>query len=242
MASWSEKIIWRAWFKRISLLLGLIIIVGLIVGANTLPKVLLSSSQPAIISPQVEPPYQAFMPIILTNDTKGAYVLLGWNDLGMHCYNQNFQDIAVLPPYNNLWAQVIRRGNPPVIVSQGIRVQYSFPDNTTSSNKSNFWQYAPQLFNVNLPDNTGLTGKGLAGVMDPQSGYFVAEGIPLTEFSDSAPTTPAPYQQAVLTAKDSATGATLASLTVVAPVSTEMHCDYCHATGKDPGGNQARVD
>ena len=132
----------------------------------------------------------------------------------MHCYNRNFQDIAVLPPYNNLWAQVIRRGDPPVIVTQGVRVQYSFPDNTTSSNKSNFWQFAPKLFGVNLPDNVGLKGKGLAGVMDPRSGYFVAEGIPLTEFSDSAPTTPAPYQQAVIVAKDSVTGANNGALEV----------------------------
>ncbi len=82
----------------------------------------------------------------------------------------------------------------------------------------------------------------MAGVMDPEAGYFVAEGIPLTEFSDSAPTLPAPYQQAVITAKDAASGSILASLTVVAPVSTEMHCETCHAKGKDPGGNQARVE
>ncbi len=77
-------------------------------------------------------------------------MLLGWNDLGMHCYNHDFQDLAVLPPYNTLWAQVIKRGDPPQIVTQGIRVQYAFPDNTTSSNKTNFWTYAPQLFGVNL--------------------------------------------------------------------------------------------
>jgi hypothetical protein len=123
-----------------------------------------------------------------------AYVLLGWNDLGMHCYNHDFRDLAVLPPYNNLWAQVIKRGNPPQIVTQGIRVQYAFPNNKTSSNKTNFWTYAAQLFGVQLADNVGLTGKGLADVMDPKTNYFVAEGIPLTEFSDSAPTTPDPYQ------------------------------------------------
>lgn len=182
-----------------------------------------------------------YLPLV---DKNADYVLLGWNDLGMHCYNHDFQDLAVLPPYNTLWAQVVRRGDPPQIVTQGIRVQYSFPDNTKSSNKSNFWTYAPQLFGVNLPDNIGLKGKGLAGVMDAQSGYFVAEGIPLTEFSDSAPTTPYPYQKASLVAKKIATGETLATLTVVAPVSTEMHCDTCHASGpgREPGGNLARTE
>jgi hypothetical protein len=160
----------------------------------------------------------------------------------MHCYNRDFQDLAVLPPYNTLWAQVIKRGDPPQIVTQGIRVQYAFPDNKISSTKTNFWTYSAQLFGVQLADNLGLKGKGLADVMDVKNGYFVAEGIPLTEFSDSAPTTPDPYQLATLTAKDSTTGAVLATLTVVAPVSTEMRCDNCHSSGREPGGSQPRVE
>ena len=155
----------------------------------------------------------------------------------MHCYNHDFQDLAVLPPYNTLWAQVIQRGDPPQIVTNGIRVQYSFPDNTTSSNKTDFWIYASQLFDVQLPDNVGLKGKGMADVMDVQNDFFVAEGIPLTEFSDSAPTVPYPYQLAELTAFDISTNEVLATLTVVAPVSTEMHCDTCHATGTRTGWN-----
>jgi hypothetical protein len=185
-----------------------------------------------------------FLPIIQNPGTtpQASYVLLGWNDLGMHCYNRYFQDIAVLPPYNNLWAQVILRGDPPQVVTQGIRVQYKFPDNTVSSTKSDFWTYAPQLFGVNLPDNVGLKGKGLADVMDLQVDHFVAEGIPLTEFTDSDPTHAYPYQLADLTAIDINSNQVLATLTVVAPVSTEMHCDTCHATGQDPGGNQPRVE
>lgn len=184
-----------------------------------------------------------YLPLVMNRGVSlGEYVLLGWNDLGMHCYNRSFQDLAVLPPYNTLWAQVIRRGPTPQIVTQGIRVQYAFPENTTSSNKSDFWQYVNLLFGTPLPDNVGLKGKGLADVMDAQGDHFIAEGIPLTEFTDQAPTTPYPYQKAVLTAIDIASGATLASLTVVAPVSTEMHCEYCHAKGKEPGGNQARTE
>jgi hypothetical protein len=184
---------------------------------------------------------QSYMPLVERMAPR-YYVLLGWNDLGMHCYNHDFQDLAVLPPYNTLWAQVIKRGNPPQIVTEGIRVQYAFPDNTTSSDTTNFSTYAPQLFNVQLPDNVGLKGKGMADVMDVNGDYFVAEGIPLTEFSDSNPTAPYPYQLAVLTAKDINTGLVLATLTVVAPVSTEMHCDTCHASGQEPGGDQPRVE
>lgn len=159
------------------------------------------------------------------------YVVLAWNDLGMHCYNRDFQDLAVLPPFNTLWAQVIEVGNPPRIVTDGVRVTYSFPDNTTSVGKSNFWNYDQALFGVDLPPNIGLTGKGLSGFMDRKGDHFVAEGIPLTEFRDSAPAMRYPYQLARVVASSIATGAELASQTTVAPVSTEMNCDACHHDG-----------
>jgi hypothetical protein len=162
---------------------------------------------------------------------EAQYVVLSWNDLGMHCYNRDFQDLAVLPPYNSLWAQVVKVGDPPEIVTSGVRVAYSFPDNTYSVGKSNFWQYDQQLFGVDLPPDVGLKGKGLSGDMDRKSDHFVAEGIPLTEFRDSDPVTPYPYQLAEVVAFDEATDEELARSTVVAPVSTEMRCDNCHYDG-----------
>lgn len=155
------------------------------------------------------------------------YVVIGWNDLGMHCYDRDYSTLAVLPPYNNLWAQVIRRGDPPQVITSGIMVEYNFPDNKTSSGKTNFWDYEDKLFGVSLAPNIGLAGKGLAGTMDPSGDHFVAEGIPITEFSDSAPTTPDYYQMAHLVVKDNR-GNVLAQSDVVAPVSSEMRCDRCH--------------
>jgi hypothetical protein len=187
---------------------------------------------------QVETPPPIYLPLIFKNynpgSIEGDYVLLGWNDLGMHCYNSDFQDIAVLPPYNNLWAQVVKRGDPPMVVTDNIEITYSFPDNTYSVGKSNFWEYAQDLFGLAspLPDNIGLTGKGLSGTLDVHEDHFAAEGIPLTEFSDSAPNTPYPYQKAEIKAFDETSGEQLAGLTVVAPVSTEMHCDNCHSDGQ----------
>lgn len=161
----------------------------------------------------------------------GEYVLLAWNDLGMHCYNRDFQDLAVLPPFNTLWAQVVRTGDPPQLVTTGITVTYVFTDNTYSVGKSNFWDYDQALFGVDLPPNVGLTGNGMAGDMDLHGDHFVAEGIPLTEFRDSDLTTPYPYQLATITVSDATSGLELARAVVVAPVSTEMHCDYCHYDG-----------
>jgi hypothetical protein len=170
------------------------------------------------------------------------YIVVSWNDLGMHCYNRNFQDLSVLPPYNNLWAQVIKPGNPPRIITSGITVTYSLPENTYSAGKSNFWDYAKALFGVDLLPNIGLTGKGLSGTMDLIGDHFTADGIPLTEFLDSDTVNRYPYQLAKIVVKETVSGKELANLTTVAPVSTEMRCDQCHADGKIEGISTGRVE
>jgi hypothetical protein len=158
------------------------------------------------------------------------YAILTWNDLGMHCYNRDFQDLAVLPPYNTLWAQVVKRGDLPQIITAGIVVEFYFAENTYSVGKSNFWEYDQDLFGVDLPLDTGLTGTGLHGAMELNGDHYVAEGIPLTEFNDGDHTTRVPYQIATIIVKDT-NGTELGRNRVVAPVSTEMRCDNCHYDG-----------
>jgi hypothetical protein len=186
---------------------------------------LASTQPPATQPPGTQPPL-------------GEYLLVGWNDLGMHCYDSDFSIFSILPPYNNLWAQVIRRGDPPQVVTAGVKIEYSFPGNTTSTSKTNFWQYVQLLLGANKPPDIGLKDKGLSGELDPAAGKnaFVAEGVPITEFSDSAPTTPNPLQVARLVVKDTGSGKVLAQSDVVAPVSSEMRCDSsgCHSgSGKN---------
>jgi len=178
--------------------------------------------------------------------TVDEYVVLSWNDLGMHCYNRDFAYVAILPPWNTLWAQVVRVADPPQIITDTsvISLTYHFADNTYSVGKSNFWDYDQQLFGIDLPPDIGLAGRGLAGEMDVHVGgsYFVAEGIPLTEFRDSDPSTPYPYQLATVTVWDVQSGAKLTEAQVVAPVSTEMHCDHCHSDGQREGIATGRVE
>ncbi|MFC2023464.1 hypothetical protein ACFLT5_01865 [Chloroflexota bacterium] len=174
-------------------------------------------------------------------DAAGDLVVLAWNDLGMHCYSAGFDDIGVLPPLNTLWAQVVRVGDPPQIVTTGISVTFSFAGDTQSTSKSSFWDANPYTLSQNaqllfglstpLPADTGLTGTGMSGTLGVEHDHFVAEDIPLTEFSDSAPATPSPYQLATVVVLDAETGQELATTEVVAPVSTEMHCDNCHYDG-----------
>jgi hypothetical protein len=178
-------------------------------------------------------PVQASTPASVSTGT--GYIVLAWNDLGMHCYNTDFQDLAILPPFNTLWAQVVKVGDPPQLVTTGIDVTYTFPDNSESATKTNFWTYAQALFGLPspLPANIGLKGKGLSGAMDLDTDHFIAAGIPLTEYSDSAPSVQNFYQLAQITVKDSTSSAVLAQVQVVAPVSSELHCENCHDDGGD---------
>jgi hypothetical protein len=164
------------------------------------------------------------------------YVLLGWNDLGMHCSNKNFSKVVVLPPYNNVSAQLILRspGQPPQVVTSGYTIEYSIPNNTYSVGKTDFWTYAQQLFGLSspLPDNIGLTGKGLTGILDPAGTSFAAHGIPVTPFADSDHVHETPFQLIHLVAKRESDGSVLASTDAVIPVSNEVGCvqSGCHAS------------
>ncbi len=184
-----------------------------------------------------------YLPAIFNGNANNnsGYVVLAWNDLGMHCYNRNFQDLGVLPPYNNLWAQVVKVADPPQIITTGIEVTYEFPNNTESVSKSNFWTNAQKLFGLAAPlqPNIGLTGKGLSGTLDLDGDHYKADGIPLTEFQDTAPTTSYPYQLATVIVRDAQTKVELARTITVAPVSTEMHCDNCHSNNGTANPNIA---
>nr|MDA8087195.1 hypothetical protein [Nitrospiraceae bacterium] len=155
------------------------------------------------------------------------YVILAWNDLGMHCDQDDYSYFMILPPFNTLHAQVIQRGGEGAdVLTSGITVSYVFPKKTDTALHTNFWQYAPQ-YGFNVPVNTGITGTKLAGNMTVDSNKlgFVATGIPLSPYDDDG--TWDPYGTATITVKDSS-GNVLQTANVVAPVSTELMCSNCH--------------
>jgi hypothetical protein len=154
------------------------------------------------------------------------YIIFAWNDLGMHCDQDDYSNFCVLPPYNTLHAQVFRRGGDAGMVTTGVTVSYSFPKKTDSSLHTNFWTYAPK-FGWNVAKNVGITGTPLSGNMslDSKGIGFVATGVPITPYDDDG--TWDPYGTAVITVRDS-TGQVLQTANVVAPVSTEMMCSNCH--------------
>lgn len=159
------------------------------------------------------------------------YVVVAFNELGMHCMNRDFSKLMILPPFNTVRAQVIKRGEDPQIIRSGVTVAYSIPGNTRSSTKTNFWTYAKKLFGFYIAPDTGLTGTKLAGTMIAKGdGRYEATGIPVTPLMDSGRLNA--YPLATVTAKSGTT--TLASTQAVVPVSWEISCNLCHNAPDGP--------
>jgi hypothetical protein len=160
----------------------------------------------------------------------GNYVAFAWNNLGMHCFQSDYSQFLILPPYNVLWTQVIARsGEDPSIVRGGLTVNYSLPQVTKPADHSNFWQYAA-AYGWNLAAGVGLTGKGTTGTMDAAGDHFIAEGVPVVDVNDSG--TWDPYPMFVVEVQ--ASNQTVAQTVNVAPASTEMSCYLCHAGNTIP--------
>ncbi|WP_230970330.1 hypothetical protein [Nitrogeniibacter aestuarii] len=87
-----------------------------------------------------------------------AYALFAANDLGMHCADLDYQIFSILPPFNVVHAQVVRKGaDPQLMDDSNIEVVYSAASNandpaqanSTAAErgeviyKGNFWQTMP---------------------------------------------------------------------------------------------------
>ena len=177
------------------------------------------------------------------------YALMAWSELGMHCIDgKDYSVFSVLPPYNTIHAQLIKKTEPPMIVTTGVTITYQATTDTKgsvnswSSTKTNFWTYVQTLFLANVPPETGLanyktqrkTPNNLT--YNATEGYWEAVGIPTVPYDDKGVFNP--YPMAVLTAKDS-TGKTLATAKIVLAVSDEMTCKNCHASGSDDAAKPA---
>lgn len=169
------------------------------------------------------------------------YTLLAWNDLGMHCYDgSDFSVFSILPPYNNLNAHLILKdGTSDKHITSGVSVTYESYDyyghiNTTSSDKTNFWDYISSLFpGATSVEDTGLTGNKTPSTTPQAMSYnqtnqwWEADGIPIVNKDDDNTTNYYPMVKVV--AKDTSDNI-LATAEVVLPVSDEMNCAKCHSS------------
>jgi hypothetical protein len=169
------------------------------------------------------------------DSAKSEYVLLSWNDLGMHCITDAEAYWIFLPPANTIWAQLIKRGAKPQIVVDDVQLTYKpEPGFENPSKHVLFWKYSASFFGKELPIDTGLVGNKPSGVMGLKAAAksFVAEFVPLVPYTDDNRFLPYPLM--TIEAKDK-NGKLLATTKMVAPVSSETSCKNCH-------GGPARFD
>jgi len=177
--------------------------------------------------------------------------LLGWNNLGMHCMDSDYSVFSILPPYNTIAAHLIVDGK---LVTNwtGYSVTYeavadpagSF--NATAMGKGNYYQYATALYGAVLAPEAGLAGWSMPGPGNvPQEmmfettnrpapgaatkvNWFRAEGIPISPFDDAGLKNAYPLMRLIAR---NGSGTTIATNDIVLPVSDEMDCRVCHASG-----------
>ena len=190
------------------------------------------------------------------SNAQAASQVLAWNNLGMHCMDDDFSIFAILPPYNTVLAQVVTGTNGTATRRDGTGIYVKYlavldaenSINTTSIGKNNFWDFTGQMLGAALPPDEGLSlpgaspGATMPGAGNPPKpmnyestpGWFVAWGIPITPYDDNLQLNPYPLMHVT------ATGAVPAASTdIVLPVSVEMNCRACHSSGSGPAARPA---
>ncbi|PIE75756.1 cytochrome C, partial [bacterium DOLJORAL78_65_58] len=163
------------------------------------------------------------------------YVLLAWNNLGMHCLSDSDPHFVILPPANEIQAQLILRGDTPEVVTEGVTITYAAPEGFRNpAGEVRFWDFEDQNFGVELEKNVGLKGMPMSGELHlmEDHGYFEAAMVPVAPYENGHYN---PYPLFTIEAKDSETGEVLARTRTVVPTATEMGCKNCH-------GGRWRVD
>jgi len=190
--------------------------------------------------------FAAPISILAANST-----ILGWNNLGMHCMDSDYSVFSILPPYNTIEAQLIVAGKL-ITNGTGYTVTYeavadptgSF--NSTAMGKGNYYSFATALYGATLAPEAGLAGWSMPGLSNiPQTmlfeqtnrpaptaaapvNWFRAEGIPIAPYDDAHKKNPYPLMRMVAR---NAANQPIATNDVVLPVSDEMDCRACHASG-----------
>jgi hypothetical protein len=179
--------------------------------------------------------------------------ILGWNNLGMHCMDSDYSVFSILPPYNTIEAQLIFNGKL-VTSGAGYSVAYqavadpSGSFNSTARGKGDFYDFVGLIYGAAVQPESGLTPWPMPGTNNipqamlfeqtnrpapgaaPRVNWFRAEGIPITPYDDAGQKNPYPMMR--LIAKNGSTP--IATNDIVLPVSDEMDCRACHASGTLP--------
>lgn len=160
---------------------------------------------------------------------KDEYIILAYSVLGMKCITDVDKWISFLHPGSTIEAIVIKRGEKPKIVSQGIQLTYQIKEGFENPSKYlDFWKYGEVFFNKSIPENVGVEGKRLNGTFewDEKQKVFRASGLPVSPYREDGTYDPYPILSVELI--DLKTKKVLQKTKLVVPVSTEFRCYVCH--------------
>ncbi len=160
---------------------------------------------------------------------ESEYILLAWNDLGMHSITDEDSMFNILPPANTLFAQLILRGEAPEIIRENVVLEYAVEDGFAHPEKNvSFWKYGKMLDGTDLEPGVGVAGNRVTGSMslDESAGAYIAGMIPVVPYPDGGGFNP--YPVITVRALDAVSGQVLAETKCVAPASTELGCRNCH--------------
>jgi len=210
------------------------------------------SSMPLSTSPTAAFAYSS-------SSSSSSYTVVARNDLGMHCACPTFAGFLLLPPFNTIRVQVLKKGGTPSLVSSGITVSYSLAEETDASLQtdpyfSQWITYSPKLFPGFQPvvngKVQGIAGYGITGnaTYDSQSMSWKAVGIPAYPVTTGDTTKDImtdplggpkrdPFITANVTVKNSA-GTVIGTTSTVVPVAFGGCCS-CHLTLASQNGYPA---
>jgi len=136
------------------------------------------------------------------NKEPDGYVLLAWSNLGMKLISDSEPYWTMQQPGNNISAQLVKRGDSPEIITDGVDITYQV--------------------------QAGFTGPGMNGSMtvDEDNRAYQSSLIPVLPYPEDGSYNP--YPLVTLTAVDKASGEILATTKTVIPASTEVGCKNCH--------------
>lgn len=150
--------------------------------------------------------------------------LIAWSDFGINPMERDYSLFAIYPPYATIHAQLIDPTGALYTGVSGVTVSYQpLADptgsiNSTSAGKTDFFS------------SNSAASPAIAGNLTFDAGYnrFSAIGIPITPYDDNLNLNYYPLVQ--LTARDGS-GNILATTRITVPVSSEVECRGCHASG-----------
>ena len=170
----------------------------------------------------------------------GDFQVIGWNEFGIDTLDSDYSVFSIWPPGNTIRAQVIYQRRR-LTNANNITVTYQAiadPDgsiNSTSQGKTEFWSYAPALYGTNLAVDRGLSGFAMPGTNNvPQamafnttSAWFSALDVPIIPKDDAGLRKFYPLMRLVARTNNAA----FATNDIVMPISDEVDCRVCHASG-----------